>query len=358
MRLKFLMPVLCLMLASCSSLSEGVSPPTLNRPDTPDSFPSFITDTLNLSTTLYNYAEPTFPAHFSNALLNNFDNTPATNQLDDRIATLGRVLFYDTRLSANDTISCASCHQQASAFSDNAQFSDGFAGGQTSRNSMSLINSRFYDDGRFFWDERATSLEAQTLMPIQNEIEMGLSLQELSKKLSATDTYPYLFDWAFGDASVSSERVSLALAQFVRSIVSYESKFDAGMAITGDVLPPFPNFTREENLGKALFFSRRTNCAACHMDNGRNNNGVLNQAFFFMDQPRNNGLESGPSADNGVGDISNRNRDIGLFKSPSLRNVELTAPYMHDGRFDTLEQVIDHYNTGIQNNPNLDNRLR
>ena len=158
------------------------------------------------------------------------DNTPATNAITDAGATLGRVLFYDKRLSINNTTSCASCHQQARGFGDANKLSNGFAGGKTGRHSMGLTNARFYQNGRFFWDERAATLEDQVLQPIQNEVEMGMTLAQLTPKLAATDFYPTLFKAAFGTTDVTSDRISKALAQFVRSLTSFQSKYDVALA--------------------------------------------------------------------------------------------------------------------------------
>lgn len=320
----------------------------------------FVASRLNIHETPFAYSQQIIPNHVNPTLVTAFDNTPPDNPIDDRVTTLGRVLFYDKQLSANNTTACASCHFQENGFSDPARLSVGFLGGVTPRNSMGLANSRFYANGRFFWDERADSLEAQTLMPIQDPVEMGLSLEDMTTKLSETDYYPELFTWSFGDSNVSSERVSKALAQFVRSMNSFESRYDRGLAATGNPNRPFDNFTIEENAGKTLFFSRRTGCNACHADvnPAANPDREVNNVFFFMNTPRNNGLDGAVNSDNGVGDITNRTRDNGNFKVPSLRNIELTAPYMHDGRLETLEQVIEHYSSGIQNHPNLDNRLK
>lgn len=344
-------------------VTEPTSPVTEPTPEPtqPPTWESTVASRLNITETPFTYSQQTIPNHVSPTLRAAFDNTPADNPIDDKIATLGRVLFYDKQLSVNNTIACASCHFQENAFSDPARLSIGFQGGQTPRNSMGLANSRFYENGRFFWDERAETLEAQTLMPIQDSIEMGLSLEEMTTKLSATDYYLQLFEWSYGDTTVSSERVSKALAQFVRSMISFESRYDAGLAVAQTPNQAFANFTAAENAGKALFFSRRTNCAACHVDNvggGPPGGGEANDVFFFMNTPRNNGLDAGLNSDNGLGDVTNRANDNGDFKVPSLRNIELTAPYMHDGRLATLELVIDHYSNGIQNHPNLDNRLR
>lgn len=305
-----------------------------------------LNQTLNLPTVSFSYEAVDLPNYFYDNNLMREDNTSGFNQISDNGATLGRVLFYDKQLSANNTISCASCHDQSKSFSDPDKLSTGFEGGLTGRNSMSLANARFYENGRFFWDERAATLEDQVLMPIQDHVEMGLTLTELEEKLNRSPQYKILFNRAFGDAIATSRNISLALSQFVRSMVSYQSKFDDGLMQTNDPRPNFPNFTASENRGKQLFFSPQTNCAQCHRS-----------AAFVGDGARNNGLDL-ELTDLGVGGVTNRNNDLGEFKAPSLNNIAFTAPYMHDGRFATLEQVIEHYNSGVQNTPNLDNRLR
>jgi len=301
---------------------------------------------LNLPATSFNYANIQFPGFFLNNDLRNEDNTPNNNPITDAGATLGRVLFYDNKLSANNTVSCASCHIQANGFSDPATLSVGFEGGLTGRNSMGLSNAKFYDNGRFFWDERAETLEDQVLMPIQDAVEMGLTLDELVSKVAAEEYYQVLFTQAFGDDIVTTQRISFALAQFVRSMVSYESKYDEGLAQTNNPQANFPNFTTSESIGKNLFFSNRTRCSDCHDTNA-----------FVGDQARNNGLDA-ILTDLGVGGVTGNNNDRGEFKTGSLRNIALTAPYMHDGRFATLGDVIDHYDNGVQNSNDLDNRLR
>jgi cytochrome c peroxidase len=305
-----------------------------------------LAQTLNLPSSLFNYANIPLPNYFLDNQLQQEDNTPNNNPITNPGATLGRVLFYDKKLSANNTISCASCHIQENGFSDPETFSIGFEGGLTGRNSMGLSNAKFYSNGRFFWDERAATLEDQVLMPIQDVVEMGLTLNELVDKVASEDYYTILFTRAFGDATVTSERISFALAQFIRSMVSYESKFDEGMAITNNSNANFPNYTASENLGKNLFFSNRTRCSDCHDTNA-----------MVGDAPRNNGLDA-ILTDLGVAEVTGNNADRGEFKVGSLRNIELTAPYMHDGRFTTLGEVIDHYDTGVQNSADLDNRLR
>ena len=298
-------------------------------------------DATTLPATPENYRVLNLPAHLRAPAIQAQDNTPETNPVTDAGAALGRVLFYDKRLSANNTVSCASCHQPEHGFSDPAPLSTGFAGGLTGRNSMGLTSARYYLRGSFFWDERAATLEDQVLLPIQNEVEMGLTLTELVAKVSEEDYYAELFTAAFGNATVTSDRISRALAQFVRSIVSSNSKHDAGVAAG------FSNFTAEELLGRQIFNSPTGNCAACH---GTDN-------FVPGNAVHNNGVEN-PSVDRGVGAITGNAADDGKFKVPSLRNIELTAPYMHDGRFATLEQVVEFYNSGVQAHPNLSAPLR
>lgn len=326
-------------LSSCSPEGEDSDIGEINEGD--------FSSILSLPEEMYNYANPDLPDHFLANEVRRIDNTPNDNRVTDAGATLGRVLFYDARLSANNTISCASCHLQTSGFPDSRRLSIGFEGGETGRNSMSLANARYYDNGHFFWDERAGTLEQQVLLPIQDDVEMGLTLDELVTKIQAEEYYEPLFTEAFGSSVVNTNRIANALAQFVRSMVSYQSKFDEGMILVGgDEDEDFPNFSQLENLGKDLFFSGRTQCSNCHKT-----------VVFSGDQARNNGLDA-VSIDLGLGDITGNPRDNGKFKVNSLRNIALTAPYMHDGRFETLDEVIEFYNRGIQNNPNLDQRLR
>lgn len=285
-----------------------------------------------LPNTPFNYASPNLPTHFSQANVMAADTTPANNPTTDAGATLGRVLFYDKKLSANDTIACASCHKQSEGFSDSSRLSVGFAGGLTGRHSMGLANARYYEPNRFFWDERANGLEAQVLQPIQDPIEMGMNLNILVNKLSPYDYYQTLFTNAFGSPQVTSDRISRALAQFIRSMVSYQSRYDAGVASN------FSNFTAQEEAGRQLFNSNKTRCNDCHETD-----------LQLMDQARNNGLDA-TTTDEGAGN--------GRFKSPSLRNIAIRPPFMHDGRFSTLQEVVTFYNSGVQNHPNLDNRLQ
>jgi cytochrome c peroxidase len=304
---------------------------------------------LKLPETPYRYANLELPAHFRTPAARRFDNTPSDNSITDAGGTLGRVLFYDTRLSSNNTVACASCHHQSRAFADAGRFSKGFEGKQTDRNAMGLSGLRYYQRGRFFWDERAKTLEEQVLMPIQSKTEMGQDLSKLVAILGKDDKYPDLFTKAFGDSDITQKRLGRAVAQFLRSMVSYQSKYDEGRAKARNLREDFDNFTAQENRGKSIFL---VDCANCHLPQGQD-------AHFFMDRPFNNGLDADfRKGDGGVGDITLAPGDLGRFKSPSLRNVEYTAPYMHDGRFDTLEKVIDHYSQDVKNHPNLDGRVR
>ena len=291
-----------------------------------------------LPATPYDYDGIALPSYLDVPPIRGEDNTPASNPVTDAGATLGRVLFYDTRLSANETVSCASCHRAEHGFSDPAVRSVGVDGGLTGRHSMSLAFSRYYLSGRFFWDERAPTLEEQVLMPIQDAVEMALTLPEATARLEATTFYPGLFADAFGTPDVTPERMARALAQFVRTMAPADSPYDrARQQQGGPPGRPLPGFTAQQNQGLGLFFGR-AQCSACHRGD-----------LFTGDQPRNNGLDA-TVTDAGAGG--------GRFKVGSLRNVALTAPYMHDGRVATLDAVVEHYNSGVQNSPTLDPRLR
>ena len=297
---------------------------------------------LNLPATPYRYANVELPAHLTPSSGKD-DNTPPDNALSDDGATLGRVLFYDKRLSANNTTACASCHVQAHAFADPKPASRGFHGAVTDRRAMPLVNVRYYQRARFFWDERAGNLEEMVLLPVQSRIEMGQNLSSVVDALSRDTTYRTLVARAFGDRQMTEQRIGKALAQFVRSMVSYQSRYDEGRARAPSARADFANFTLVENRGKALFLR---NCGTCHMKDGNEH--------FFVPTPANTGLRGHePKADGGVGDVTLKPADLGSFKSPSLRNVEVTAPYGHDGRFATLEALIDHYSDNAILDPNV-----
>ena len=323
--------------------------------------PSPTISPLNLPATLYDYTTIDHPEHLStnvlmgagqNAATEN-DNTPSSNPTTNEGATLGRVLFYDKSLSANGTIACASCHKQEHGFSDDEILSLGFAGGTTRRHSMSLINAKWYGRGRFFWDERAETLEEQVLEPFQDPVEMGMTLEEVISGVQNQSFYPPLFEDAFGTTEINADRISRALAQFVRSIVSVNSKYDEGRPQVNIPTNDFPNFSESENNGKRLFFlpvpMGGGGCIGCHST----------EAFINPDNgTTNNGLDAESTDDLGVFEAIPSPFFLGAFKVPSLKSIELTAPYMHDGRFATLEEVVEHYNSGIQNHPNLGNALK
>jgi cytochrome c peroxidase len=276
----------------------------------------------------------------------NVINAPKNPRITDDGATLGRVLFYDTRLSINNSISCASCHHQSAAFADPAQFSKGFGGKITPRNSMAIVNSAL--NSNLFWDSRAKSVSHLALQPVQNHIEMGMeSMEVLEKKLAATTFYPELFAKAYKTQDIKAEKIAEALAQFVCSIASKDSKFDQGMSTK------FANFNALEKMGMEIFNGEKAKCGSCH--SGAN--------FAAADDPMMGGEYSAPEvAGTAVIGLElqakDKGKDNGSFRIPSLRNIALTGPYMHDGRFKTLDEVIEHYNSGIQNHPQLDKKLR
>lgn len=294
-------------------------------------------EVLELPDQPYQYADVEFPDHFSSAFLDLVGFEPGDNPITNEGATLGRVLFYDKQLSANRSTSCGSCHHQEKGFADFGPTSEGFDGGFTGRNSMHLVNLRY--NRRMFWDLRASNLEAQVLMPIEDPLEMGMTLEGVIERLDQTPHYAQLFDAAFGSTEINEDRISKALAQFVRSIVSYESKWDEAQE------NDYANFTELELLGRDMFFNNQTRCNQCHMTSN-----------FYQTNAFNTGLESNYS-DPGQYSFTGNDNDIGQFKVPSLRNVEITGPYMHDGRFETLEEVVEQYNSGVQSHPNLDDRL-
>jgi cytochrome c peroxidase len=321
-----------------------------------------------LPATPANYAHPELPPHFAADLVRRCDNTPADNPLTDAGATLGRVLFYDTRLSADGSLSCASCHRQENAFADRGRVSVGVGGRRGDRNSMSLVNARYHESGRFFWDERAATLEEQVLAPIADRNEMAHDVEAAVAAVKGDPAYAPLFGAAFGDEAVTRDRVAKALAQFVRALVSARSKLDAGLVqAEGDLAADFPSFSAEENRGKAIFLGEhdlasRGNCATCHLRNyafWQRTDRAQQAALFMPDRLLNNGLDAAMvTRDNGAGDHTLAPADYGRFKVPDLRNVEVTGPYMHDGRFATLEEVVAFYNADVQPHPNLDPQLR
>jgi len=284
------------------------------------------------ATTPYTIPLPSFVGDY-------FDRMPADteNLLTIEGVALGRKLFYDKKLSANNTISCGSCHQQRFAFSDNKTFSLGVNDSVGIINAMPLFNLGW---GRaFFWDGRSPSLFAQVHDPVINPIEMANTWGNVLVKLQGDKDYPREFKKVFGTDTINAGMVMKAIAQFELTLVSFNTRFDQyyfeGRA---EVLTP------QEERGLDIFFGFG-NCNHCHSD-------VLLTDNYF----RNNGLDAAPPP--GLYNTTGKETDRGRHKVPSLRNIALTAPYMHDGRFKTLEEVLDFYSTGIhQKSPNIDEHM-
>ncbi len=352
-KVKFLMIGLsCLLFWACNPDTDVVN--VDDDSDISDSGDVTLTDSrsvvevfgssLSLESPL-NYADQAVPNYI------NEDNTTRGNDIENEIATLGRVLFYDTNLSSDNSVSCASCHQQSLAFGDDAVLSQG-VNGVTGRHSMRLINARFAEEERFFWDERANTLETQTTMPIQDHIEMGFSgangdddMEGLITKMEGIEYLVSLFEYAYGTNEITEERMQLALAQFVRSIQSFDSRYDVGLSETGDDDDDFENFTALENLGKDLFMGR-AGCDRCHDA----------PEFAINDNSDNNGVITVAGDPDAI--------DTQVTRAPTLRDIfnpngELNGPMMHDGSFTTFEAVLNHYSTvsPTPENNNLDNRL-
>ncbi len=287
-------------------------------------------------TNLPDYENPTIPSYITKS---NDNGNPVTNAG----AILGRVLFYDTALSIDDTVSCSSCHIQAQAFGDIHVVSEGVLGGKTRRHSMRLINTQYANEVRFFWDERAATHEAQETMPLEDFAEHGFSgtngrpdINDLIAKLEALDYYQELFRFAFLDTEITEEKLQLALAQFVKSIVSFDSKYDTGRAGASSDNVDFSNFTADENAGKRLFMTPPpqggAGCFRCHtppefdiMPNINGHNGVVAEA-----------------SDPNLSDFTNT-------RAPTLRDVVKpdgtpNGQLMHNGSITTLQGVINHYN--------------
>ncbi len=342
--------VLSLLLFGCTDSLESV---TASDPYTE------IKKALSINpAALENYASQGKPAYV------NKDNT-AANPIVDKTATLGRVLFYDKNLSINNTISCASCHKQEFAFGDTAVSSLGVENGRTERHSMRLINTRYANEAKFFWNERAASLEVQTTMPIQDHLEMGFSGQpgrgnmtSVITKLNGIGYYKELFKLAYGDATITEARMQTALAQFVRSIQSFDSKYDIGRAQVPNDGAPFPNFTVQENAGKNLFLTPPIfNGNSQRIGGGFGCNGCHQAPEFDIDpNSRNNGF---------IGVIGSAQVDLTNTRSPSLRDIlnasgVANTPFMHTAASQTIRQVLNHYNTiaNAPRNTNLDARLK
>jgi cytochrome c peroxidase len=269
---------------------------------------------------------------------------PPDNPLLTARVELGERLFFDPLLSRDGTVSCASCHHPEAAFSDPEQFSQGVAGGRPPRHSMPLFNLAWKTS--YFWDGRAPTLRQQVLQPIVDHREMDQDLPGLVAKLGNHPEYPALFAKAFSPEAITPERLALALENFLLTLVSHDSKFDRAMNGEGTL-------TDQEKRGFELFFmeyeprSGRSGADCFHCHGG---------ADFSDHQFHNNGLDADP-VDPGHAAVSGQPGDRGRFATPSLRNAALTAPYMHDGRFPTLEAVLDHYTSGVKPSATLDPNL-
>jgi cytochrome c peroxidase len=284
------------------------------------------------------------PFRFQMAATFPMPDLPMDNPLIEERVSLGKKLFQDPAFSKDNSLSCLACHNPERGFSDPRRFSIGIHGDAGTRNSMTLLNLAWKKS--FFWDGRATSLRQQVLMPVQEHDEMDESLANVANKISANSDYPPLFEKAFGSPKINPEKIALALEQFILTLTSYRSKFDLAMA-------GLTKLTPEEQRGFELFMTeyeprmgqRGADCFHCH-----------GGALFTDSQFHNNGLDVSP-VDPGRAKVTGRDGDLGKFSTPTLRNVALTAPYMHDGRFKTLEEVIEHYSSGVQRSPTLDPNL-
>ena len=282
----------------------------------------------------YNLEIPTL---FANKLI--APVIPANNPLTEEGVALGKKLFFDKILSGDETQSCASCHNPQKAFTDNQQFSDGIDGFLGTRNAMPLFNLAWNFDERFAWDGKEFSLENQALEPITNPVEMHANWTIIAEKLRQHSEYPTLFIQAFGTSKIDSTLVTKAIAQFERTLISGNSKFD--QYLKGEtILNP-----EEENGFNVFMDEAKGDCFHCH---GSNNNPIWSDNKFH-----NNGLDA-TFVDIGLGAVTGDPSDNGKFKSPSIRNLAFTAPYMHDGRFATLEEVINHYSEGLQPSSTID----
>jgi cytochrome c peroxidase len=264
---------------------------------------------------------------------------PFSNPQTVQGVALGKKLFFDPILSGDNSQSCSSCHNPVNSFSDNTQFSDGIDGVLGNRNAMPLINLAFNYDNFFAWDGSEFGLESQALEPVKNPIEMHNTWEQAVENLQATSDYPELFQRAFGNNTITKELVTKAIAQFERTLISGNSKFDRYL-LGNETL------TDQELNGFNVFMDEtKGDCFHCH---GSNNNPLWTDNKFH-----NNGLDA-IFSDLGLGSVTGDPSDNGKFKSPTIRNLAFTAPYMHDGRFNTLDEVINHYSEGLQNSPTID----
>jgi cytochrome c peroxidase len=264
------------------------------------------------------------------------ERSPSDNALTEARALLGKRLFFDPLLSRTEQVSCSTCHEQRHAFAQAEQVSTGVNMREGSRNAPALVNLAWSDS--FFWDGRARSLEEQAGQPIENPLEMDLTLVDAVARLAADESYVAAFKRAY-DAAPSEEWLRKALASFVRTLVSANSRYDRHLR--GDDA----DFAEPERRGEAVFFSDRGGCFHCHPA------GVLSNEGFF-----DNGTYHG-TGDTGRQALTGRSGDTGKFKVPGLRNIEYTAPYMHDGSLPTLEAVIEQYDSGGRGETHTDPQI-
>ena len=264
---------------------------------------------------------------------------PVDNPLTVEGIALGEKLFFDKRLSGDGSLSCGSCHLPEHSFGDRRALSLGFRRQEGIRNAMPLFNLAWNFEDQFNWDGKANGLESQALEPVTNPLEMNNSWANVIQTLQRNPQYPALFEASFGTTKIDSLLVTKALAQFQRTLVSGASPFDAFLEGERTLTPAQAN-------GFAVFMNEdKGDCFHCH---GSENNPLWTDNAFH-----NNGLDS-VFTDLGLGAISGDPADNGKFRTPSLRNLSRTAPYMHDGRFETLEQVVDHYSEGLKPSATID----
>ncbi|NQV53827.1 MAG: cytochrome-c peroxidase [Flavobacteriales bacterium] len=256
------------------------------------------------------------------------------NRLTEEGIALGKRLFFDPILSRNENISCSSCHLQSSSFSDPRVKSLGTTGEETAFHSMPIFNIAWMNE--FFWNGRAKSREAQALLPVTNPVEMNMTWPEVEVRLQNHPDYPELFDAAFGTDQIDSFLVAQAMVQYEMTLISSNSRFDR--ALRGEIA-----LTEQEQIGQIIFNSEQADCFHCH-------GGVLTTDNSF----HNNGLDDDMHLPLGLMEVTGKEEDLGKFKTPTLRNLIFTAPYMHDGRFQTLGEVVDFYSEGVHDNRNVD----
>jgi cytochrome c peroxidase len=290
---------------------------------------------------------PPTPTPYNIAKIPNFRNMPTdpANPLTVEGIALGKKLFFDPILSKDSSISCESCHRKENSFSDPRRFSMGVDGTMGKRQSMALVNLAWYDN-KFFWDGRVNTLRAQAEKPIEDPTEMHLPFSEAEHRLQNHPEYVNMFWKAFGTKTVTKDLITKALEQFEKTLISYNSKYDK--YTRGEVaLDTF------ELRGLTIFNTEKGDCFHCH---------TTSELFVHPTQVfSNNGMDAAATVDDfvdkGVGSISGIDAEKGKFKIPTLRNLAFTAPYMHDGRFGSLEEVIDMYNEGFKHSPTVDNIL-